>query len=163
MVNHVGKSNHIQCWEIKLILRPSGAPESLLHLIFGKPSAQPGTYSHLSSPTLDSGNNGTSGILQKGFTSVSCFAFDTFSRRTHDGSDLENWNIWNVDDEWNDNWDELHHEYGKLGGEVTIIFGNTAFLAYQSVVIEEGLSLMTIKPTGNVQHGCTVMVECTPV
>ena len=151
--------------EIELTLRPSGAPESLLHLIFEKPTGQPGTYSHLCSPTLDSGNSCTRAILQKGFTSVSCFAFDIFSRRTlvRSKSGVSRRTIWDIDEEWNVEWDKLHHQYRQLGGAITVIFGQIAFKAYDSLVQNKGLLLRKVNEHENLPRGFSVLLECTKV
>src|SRR5271169_2860370 len=130
--------------KMELTLRPSGAPESLLHLIFEKPTGQPGTYSHLCSPTLDSGNSCTRAVIQKGFTNLSCFAFDAFSRRTlvRSKSGISRRTVWEIDQEWTDIWHGLHLKYRRLGGgAITVIFGQIAFQAYSSVVEKEGSSL----------------------
>ena len=148
---------------IELTVRPSGAPESLLHLIFEKPTSQPGTYSHLCSPTLDIGNSCTKAVMQKRFTSVSCFAFDVFSRRTlvrlNSGDSRRT--VWEIDQEWNDVWDELHIKYRQLGGAITVIFGEIAFEAYVSVVEKEGSSLTNFNE--NEECGYTVLLERSQV
>jgi hypothetical protein len=148
---------------IELTVRPSGAPESLLHIIFEKPTSQPGTYSHLSSPTLDSGNSCTDAVMQKGLTSVSCFAFDAFSRRTlvRSKSGVSRRTVWEIDQEWNDLWDELHLKYRQLGGAITVIFGEIAFQAYSSVVEKEGSSLT--KFNDNEECGYAVLLERSQV
>ena len=150
--------------ETELTLRSSGAPESLLHFIFEKPTGHPGTYSHLCSPTLDIGNSCTRAVIRKGFTSSSCFAFDVLSRRTtvRSKSGVSRRTIWDIDQEWNDEWDELHCRYRQLGGgAITVVFGQIAFRAYLSVVTKEGTSLQRLNK--NQACGYAVFLERSKV
>lgn len=138
-------------------VRPSGAPQSILHIILDKPTGKEGTYTHLSSPTLDPGNDTTRALMKKCLTSSSCFAFDHFSRRVIT-SRPRRFTVRNICGEWNHVHDKLHSEYRKLGGKVALIFGDQAFKAYLTVVEKEN-SVALESLTKNRRCGYTVLIE----
>ena len=145
---------------MELTLRSSGAPQSLLHKIYEKPTGHPGTYSHPRSPTLDTGNSCTRASMRKGFSRNSCFAFDVFSRRTitRSESGLSRSTIWDIDREWNEEWEQLHHQYRQFGGgAITMVFGQIAFQSYLSVVKREEMSLQRLNE--NQPCGYAVFLE----
>jgi hypothetical protein len=119
---------------MELIFRPSGVPESSLHLIFGEPTGGPRTYSWKRA------------VIEKGFVS-SCFAFDVFSPRTLESSDSIRVS------------DDIHRRYRRWGGAITLIFGNVAAEAYYRVVEKEGLQLTEYESHETKELCGTVLLE----
>ena len=121
-----------------------------------KPTGKKGSYSHPSSPTLDSANDTTRAMTGKGITSARCFVFDHFPRRVTTSSPPK-MHVRDICPEWNQVLDDLHSEYRKLGGKVTLILGQQAFKAYLSVAEKENVFQQSL--TDNSPCGYTVLVE----
>ena len=95
-----------------------------------------GTFQHLLSPPLDSGNKSANLLLKKGFRSHNCFVFDSFIRRVNIPGRVKRGprEIW---PEFADCYDRLHSKFRALGGLVTLVMGDNAVKAYNDVIRNE--------------------------
>jgi len=50
-----------------------------------------------------------------------------------------------IDQEWNQVLDDLHSEYRKRGGKITLIMGDNALRSYLSVTQKEGVTVRSLK------------------
>ena len=135
-------------------IRPSGHPTQILHVVLDCPTLTQGTYTSLDYPVLDPQNKSMNALLKKGFNDQNCFAFDSFPRRVKIGTnkgavanDSRTWQkgpreIW---PEFKSPHDELHKEYRKYGGQVTLLMGNNAYNAWRDVVHTESVDVVELK------------------
>jgi len=61
-----------------------------------------------------------------------------------------------IDEAWNEVLDDLHSEYRKAGGKITLIMGDHAMCSYLSVIRKEGVTIETLVESG---AGYRVLVE----
>jgi hypothetical protein len=104
---------------------------------------------------LDSGNDTTRALSEKGLTTSNSFSSDQFPRRVTTSQGMMN--VRKVSGEWNEVHDKLQSEYRKLGGRITLVLGTEAFNAYLCVAKRENVTLETL--TENVRCGYAVLVE----
>jgi hypothetical protein len=118
-------------------VRPSGIPENALHVILDFPKIKPGTFTHLKSPPLDSGNCSELLLLnkeRKGFTSRNCFIYYSFPRRCYFESTTA---CPSPRDKWHtlrEAHDRLHAYWRSRGGKVVLLMGDNAERAYNDMV-----------------------------
>jgi hypothetical protein len=123
--------------------RPSGTPESGVHVLLDCPTLDPKTHTHIDSALLDWNNYTGKHLLLKGFQDTDFFAFDTFSRRVKypKAFPSQKRNPRKIWPNFAKNHDELHSEYRKHGGHVTLIMGKNAWDAYLDVLKREGVEM----------------------
>jgi hypothetical protein len=136
-------------------VRPSGHPTQILHVVLDCPTLTRGTYTSLDYPVLDPQNNSMNALLEKGFNDRNCFAFDSFPRRVKFGTKeravANNSRTWQkkvpreIWPEFKSSHDELHKEYRKHGGEVTLLMGDNAYNAWRDVVRTERVDVVELK------------------
>ena len=87
--------------------------------------------------------------MDKGFKEQNCFAFDSFPRRVKFGykSGVQYQRkvpreIW---PQFINSHDELHTEYRKHGGQVTLLMGNNAENAWKDVIATENVEAVRLE------------------
>jgi len=86
--------------------------------------------------------------MKKGLSDLNCFAFDVFPRRVSMSSKRTKGTVRDIAEEWNQVLDDLHSEYRKAGGKITLILGNHALDSYLSVLRKEGCTAETLVESG---------------
>jgi len=93
--------------------------------------------------------------MKKHLSELNCFAFDVFPRRVSMSSKCKK-GVRGIAKEWNQVLDDLHSEYRKAGGKITLILGDHALDSYRSVLRKEGGTAETLVESG---AGYRVLVE----
>ena len=114
----------------------------MLHIIHDYPKMEPGTFSHLKSPPLDSGNPSGHLLMAKGgkgFKTRNCFVFESFPRRCNFKPTLACPSPRNKWPTLRGAHDRLHAYWRSRGGKVILIMGDNAEKAYNDMVRQDNL------------------------
>jgi hypothetical protein len=105
-----------------------------LHVIFDCPTLTGKTFTDLDFPVLDPKNRSSSALLEKGFSSENCFVFDSFPRRVFIPKSSKKKNARELWPDLAACHDDLHKQYRKCGGKITLIMGRNAERAWRDVI-----------------------------